>query len=181
MYFLRKHFVILCLCIFTTPAQALTASDAQQCANELLTIYVNRNSSHTQDVNPLPYLDLERLARSALGTNSQRMTEAEHSFVREIAAELILTEFRESERYEFSDPETTQVRNLNNGVMSVEGTVFIVDNDIGRSFSASFQALLNPGVICQIRQVRIADIATLSGSLRDLLREDPRTAHFFRE
>ncbi|MAZ30354.1 hypothetical protein CL655_03680 [bacterium] len=172
---IRSLIVGILLSGLAVKAEAFTREQAQQCAEALLGIYVDRR-------NPLPFLDINGLTETALGANNRDLLPRQRDLARRVATELIPGEFAEATRFTFSSPTIRNVDERNSGGWTAHGVVDVIDTEENRRFlNASVLAIVTSASPCRVRQVRIGEIRTLTAIVRSMLRSDRRTRSFFRD
>jgi hypothetical protein len=160
--------LILAVCLLTfsshaTPTNALTVADAQTCANELLDAYNERRF-------PKKFLAIESITQRAFGIVFRFFTPKERALAIDTGAKLLRESFEKpSGKYSYRNLVVEYTEPTNEGNFRIIGEVHITSPQY--TGPGSFLALTTD--TCKIFQVRIVDIATLDGRLREMLMEDP--------
>lgn len=158
--------ILLTVLFFGNPGQALTVTTAQVCANELLNAYNERRF-------PRKFLAIESITSRAFGSTFRQLTSQEREQAINVAARLLRESFEEpSGKYRYRDLVVDDVEQTNGGNFRIIGSVHVTSPKF--TGTGSFLALTTES--CQIFQVRIVDVATLDGSLREMLLKDPITS-----
>jgi hypothetical protein len=149
---------------FSVPASAYSTDDAQRCADQLLGAYNEKRY-------PEGILDIPSITSRAFGNGFQTLSADELEYVLRLTALLLRESFENpTGRYRYRNLVINFTEPANDGNYRVVGSVHITSPNY--TGDGSFMALVRPS--CQIYQVRIKDVATLDGQVRQLLRGDYR-------
>ncbi len=145
-----------------TKADALSVSAAQVCANELLNAYNERRF-------PGQFLAIEALTSRAFGSGFKSLNQSEKETAIEATTRVLRDSFENpTGKYRYRDLVVAFVEKTKQGNFRIIGEVHITSPMY--TGYGSFLALTSGS--CQIFQVRIEDVATLDGQLRQMLRND---------
>lgn len=154
--------IYLSVAFTTTRADALSVTAAQVCADELLNAYNERRF-------PRQFLAIEALTSRAFGSGYQNLNESDKEAAIAATTRVLRDSFENpTGKYRYRDLEVTIVEKTKQGNFRIIGEVYITSPQY--TGYGSFLALTSGS--CQIFQVRIEDVATLDGQLRQMLRND---------
>jgi hypothetical protein len=172
---MRTNFIIaLVLSILLSPvaAKAFNVTEAQRCADTLLTAY-------NQKTYPRKLLALEKIIQKAFGGSFRTLSKTQVALAFEVGEEYLRTSFTApSGQYQYWDLIVEKVEQTTNDPgFRVLGQVTVKSPKGNGRYS--FLALVTSEG-CKVHQVRIADVMTLIDALKLSLGNDTRLKSIFK-